>query len=235
MGLEPSFVQHLRLGHSLVKDDLLVIVPSRARPHNLRRLLRAWLDTEATADLIVCVDDDDPFLPEYLALSLPLLTVGPRQGLVAWTNEAALEFADQYRFLGSLGDDHVPRTVGWDQRLCASLERVTFAYGDDLIQHEALPTACLMRSEVVTKLGYMCPPSLEHQYVDNCWLEWGKAVGICYHPTVVIEYLHPLVSKAPPDAVYAQSQALMQPDALAFAAYMASQFTQDVRKLRSAS
>jgi hypothetical protein len=213
--------------------DLLVIVPSRGRPQNIRRLLKAWVDTEATADLIVCVDNDDPFLSQYAVMDLNFLTAGPRQGLVGWTNEIAMKHADRYRYLGSMGDDHVPRTVGWDRRICAALKELGtgIAYGEDLIQHEALPTACFLTSNIVRAIGYMCPPSLEHQYIDNVWLGWGRSLGYRYLPDVVIEHMHPAAGTAELDPLYAESAALMDRDRRAFEEYLANGFTADIAKV----
>jgi hypothetical protein len=217
--------------------DLLVIVPTRGRPQNLRRLLKAWEETEATADLIACVDTDDPFLDEYVAMDLDFLASGPRQGLVGWTNEAAMEYCDQYRYLGSIGDDHVPRTVGWDRRICDALKELGtgIAYGDDLIQHEALPTACFLTSNIVRAIGYMCPPSLEHQYIDNVWLGWGRALGLRYLPDVVIEHMHPVAGQVQGDALYDESAALMDRDRRAFEEYLANSFTSDIAKVALSS
>ena len=48
--------------------ETLVICPSRARPANIAALLDAWDQTDATATLAVCLDEDDPSKPEYVEL-----------------------------------------------------------------------------------------------------------------------------------------------------------------------
>jgi hypothetical protein len=52
---------------------------------------------------------------------------------------------DPPRYLASLGDDHRPRTKGWDRRLIDAIESLGgapgIAYGDDKLQGAALPTA----------------------------------------------------------------------------------------------
>jgi hypothetical protein len=45
--------------------DMLVIVPTRGRPAAATRLIEAFAATGATTDLVFCVDNDDPHLPEY--------------------------------------------------------------------------------------------------------------------------------------------------------------------------
>ena len=119
-------------------SDLLVVVPSRGRPQNIARLLDAVHGTaKAGTHVHVAVDDDDAELERYkyvmgqAAGEGDRLTVGPRKGLTAWTNEIAVPAAGEYPFLASLGDDMVPRTPGWDRALIRGIERMGgtgFAY-----------------------------------------------------------------------------------------------------------
>src|SRR5690606_12828532 len=53
--------------------DILIVVPARSRPHNIRRLLKAFGDTKAwgAADLRIDIDADDPAYREYLRIKLP--------------------------------------------------------------------------------------------------------------------------------------------------------------------
>ena len=45
-----------------MKDKLLVLVPTRGRPHNAQALRDAFDSTQATADLLFVIDKDDPEL-----------------------------------------------------------------------------------------------------------------------------------------------------------------------------
>src|SRR6185437_8449865 len=109
--------------------DLLVITPSRGRPENVKRLLETVRATrQAVTHVAVAVDDDDPELEAYQAVmdwhgsDGDWLTHSPRMGLVAWTNAVAVPQAADYKYLASLGDDHVPRTKGWDAALIRAIE-----------------------------------------------------------------------------------------------------------------
>jgi len=148
-------------------------------------------------------------------------------------NAAAVEYADQYRYIGFMGDDHRPRTFGWDERIVEELNYSHVVYGNDLLQGESLPTAVFMRSEIVQKLGYMAPPELIHLYLDNFWLELGRATSMRYLGDVTIEHLHPYAGKAEWDASYLEvnDQALYEHDRLAFENYMATRFQEDLEKL----
>jgi hypothetical protein len=217
--------------------DLAVIVPSRHRPGNIARLCTAF--TEPTrALLVICQDDDDePYdLPPGVSAEVRR---GPRKGLVGWTNAVSPELSEMHRFLGSLGDDHMPRTPGWDDIVCEALDAygVGMVYGDDLIMGPALPTAVFMRSSIVAALGYMAPPGIEHQYCDNAWLAWGREAHCArYLSRLVIEHHHPLAGKAVADEVYAEA---MTPerwaaDERAWLDYSTSpRFREDVTKIRT--
>lgn len=214
--------------------DLLVIVPSRGRPGNIARLLDAWGSAEAA--LLVACDDDDPTLHDYEALGYDFFSVGPRLGLAGTLDDQARLFAGSFSYLGFMGDDHLPRTEGWDGQVAETLKelRSGFCYANDLLQGEMLPTAVFLTSNIVTTLGYMCPPGCRHMYLDNGWLAWGRGMErIRYLPDVIIEHLHPCVGKAEPDASYNETGALMGADGAAWSEYSTAGLEADLVKLRA--
>jgi len=216
-------------------SDLTVVVPSRGRPEAIAELREAFVQTGATAELLVVLDEDDPRLSEYSREDLSLVVES--SGMVNALNAGAKLAARLSIFVGFLGDDHRPRTPGWDRRLRETLERIGtgFVYGNDLLQGEAMPTAVAMTSDVVFALGYMAPPALTHLNVDIAWLEWGRALDrIVYLEDVVIEHLHPANGKAELDEGYLRvnSQEMVARDGEAWAAYVAGGLEGDLDKLR---
>lgn len=179
------------------KIDLAVIVPSRGRPEAIAELAEVWRETTTTtnAHLAVCIDDNDPKRLEYGKN----VNVYPSRTMVEALNRAAAAFADMAYAVGFMGDDHRPRTVGWDARYLEALHELGtgIVYGNDLLQGRNLPTQCAMTSDIIRSLGYMAPPGLRHMYVDNFWLALGRSAGcIKYLPDVVIEHMHPIAGKA---------------------------------------
>ncbi|OQQ12979.1 hypothetical protein B0675_39880 [Streptomyces sp. M41(2017)] len=194
-------------------DDLLVIIPTRGRPQAVPEIVQAWDDTGATADLLFCVDKDDPELAAYKALAKDLaddqrvrFVFWARKRLCGTLNQAAVKNAPNYRYLAFMGDDHRPRaaTMAWDARIRECLSGGPgIVYGNDLLQGQAMATAVAMTSDIVTTLDYMAPPQLVHLCLDLVWLDWGKGMGrITYLDDMVIEHLHPAAGKASLDAVY---------------------------------
>lgn len=223
-------------------DELVVITPSRGRPQQMAEMVAACKATASgNVRVLPCLDDDDPALDQYRALlpSGPRL-VGPRRTLSGWTNHAAAVLLDQMHrpcYLASLGDDHRPRTPGWDMKLRAAIEALGgpgIAYGNDLLQGERLCTAWVVSSELVAAVGWMMLPACEHMYVDRAVLDLGRASGrIVYRPDVVIEHLHPVAGKAGWDDSYRATNAPARyaADQAAYEAWRVDGLDRDVAKL----
>lgn len=205
--------------------ELALLVPSRGRPHNIARLIEA-MDATCRGDttLVVGVDDDDPALDDYLGFgSCEVMVLKGFYGqLVRWLNVLAKSYAESHRFIGHIGDDNVPTTVGWDVRIMESLERNLFCFGNDLDPGRtpgSLSIHIFMRSEVVKRLGYMGPPSIQHMYVDPVWFAWGKATSIEFLEDVVLEHRHYSLGHAPMDESYQHSTGLIPADCERYNAY----------------
>lgn len=188
---------------------MLVIVPSRGRPKNIIDLIESWKTTRTGADLLICIDDDDPEYDAYRAITRPpwaMLVHNERLRLGPTLNKWATQMMTEYRMIGFMGDDHRPRTAGWDKRFYEVLGGETglgVAYGNDLIQGENIPTAVMLTSNIVRALGRMVPVGLVHMYLDNYWRDLGEALGRrTYCNDVIIEHMHPIAGKAEWDAGY---------------------------------
>jgi hypothetical protein len=214
--------------------DLLLAVPSRGRPQNIARLRDAMRET-CTGDthLRVGIDQNDPALEQYPDHVIYVVRDNLRK-VTAWVNELTVLRAGDYRALGTVGDDNVFRTPGWDTQIMEALEKTPFAFGNDQYPSRQPGTLCchvFMRSEVVQTLGYFGPPSIAHMYVDVAWMAWGTACGITYLHDVLIPHLHYTVG-APHDETYANSYAGTGADLQAWHAYCRSgQLNTDIRAL----
>ncbi|MFF8829319.1 hypothetical protein [Streptomyces sp. NPDC015131] len=211
-------------------DDLLMIVPTRGRPGSIPEIMKAWDQTGATADILFAVDTDDPELTAYKKHQAAFkdddrvrFTFGKRRRLVGTLNQQAVKHAKSYRFLAFMGDDHRPRSHGWDARFRECLSGGPgVVYGNDLLQGEKMATAVAMTSDIVTTLGYMAPPTFVHLCVDLVWLDWGRGMGrITYLHDLILEHLHPAAGKAQTDAVYEECNSREQvgADGAAYYAY----------------
>jgi hypothetical protein len=204
----------------------------------VRALLDSWDVTNADAELLVVVDDDDPSLSDYLALQsqvrIQVNDVARRLGPIL--NAFSVPAAANYDVIGFLGDDNRPRTPGWDHALARALaDRPGVAYGNDLFQGERLPTAAAISAPIISELGYICPPGMKHLYLDNFWRRLGQDIDyLRYLPEVIIEHLHPIAGTAQWDASYWQNNDPQQSEAdrAAFQHFLRSQWPGDLARLR---
>jgi len=223
--------------------ELSVFVPSRGRPDAAEELVAAFrLTCERWTECVVVVDENDPELAGYLAIHDPYgrVVVQPppsRRGMVEPLNAAVRTEASGWA-VGFMGDDHRPRTEGWDHRFLAVLEKngPGLVYGNDLWQGERLATHVVAHGDLVRAVGYFSPPELEHLYVDRVWMDWGRAIHrLFYLPDIVIEHLHPDAGKAERDENYeaVNNEGIAARDKRAYQDYRTKGLAADVAKLRA--
>jgi len=210
---------------------LLLIVPSRKRPKSCEELLRIFNETAEDADILFGIDSDDnsQYIPDVLRKS----SINPRLRMGGTLNLLAVKHAPDYQFISFMGDDHRPRTVGWDRILSEAIgDTPGVSYGDDLLQGANLPTAVTLSSSIVQRIGYMVPPSLVHMYMDNFWRDFGVRIGnLQYRPDVVIEHMHYLAGKAVNDLQYQEvnNLAIYENDRVAYEHYQKTQMEVDAQ------
>ena len=199
--------------------DLAVLVPSRGRPKNVARLAEACARTcRASTILHFGFDEDDPELGRNIAEAAGCrVTTGPRLGLAAWTNLLAAENLDA-PYLGSLGDDMVPVTDGWDEKLITEVEHLGggFAYPDDRRRID-IPEAVIVDTRIVRALGWLALPACEHWYIDDVWADLGRPERITFARDVIVEHRHPhVIGGDPHDQTYGDAAAHLAADTAAW-------------------
>lgn len=225
--------------------DLTMIVPSRGRPDNVQAVIEAFAKTRSRGGtlLVIGVDTDDPKLDEYEKVEelapnqFVKFEYGPRLRLGGTLNKLAVKYAKTCDLIGFMGDDHRPRTHGWDSSFAGRAygEGTAVMYGNDLIQGKNLPTAVVMTSDIVNTIGYMVPPTMTHLFLDNFWLTLGQKLGRLYYlDDVVIEHVHPIAGKVEWDDGYREVNSGEQwnADERAWQDYQASgQFDRDIHAI----
>lgn len=195
---------------------LLIIVPTRSRPQNVAKVVKAWEDTGAFEDgavLSFAIDHDDPKYLEYLAaydqheqihVSIHYTWKPMVHKLDTAARWAALAAKPAFA-IGFAGDDHLPRTKGWAQRYLAELTEMGTGIVScpDGYRRDDLPTQWAMTSDIVRALGRMVPAPVEHLYCDDAIRDLAKAAGCWrYLDDVLIEHVHPAARKAEWDDQY---------------------------------
>lgn len=206
--------------------DLAVLIPTRGRPENLRKVIGAWDFTNSWdhADMIVIADADDPEIqgyrdvieltrhPDTEEALVQLIEMDEWMPMVHKLDLVASLQAQLRRYfaLGFAGDDHLPQTIGWAERYLTVLRELGtgMVYGDDGYQGRKLSTEWAVTSDVVAALGRMVPAPVEHMYCDNSMMDLfgprdrGGAGALLHLPEIRIEHMHPYAGKAETDAQY---------------------------------
>lgn len=210
--------------------DLTIFVPTRGRPENACLVQDVFLQTcKGNTEAIFIISEDDERLEDYVACNRlgflnKILPVQPkRRGMAEPLNLGFQKWFNNPRTfpsyaVGFMGDDHMPRTQGWDTAYLEALTALSgrcrdrlkpgvgMVYGNDLLQGENLPTQVAMTTNIPARLGRMLPYELAHLYTDNYWLELGKQLNrLRYLPEVIIEHMHPGAGKAKVDKGYEYS------------------------------
>lgn len=225
--------------------ELVVLVPTRSRPHLVPRMVDAWFKTGAfgVAELHFVIDQDDMSFDQYRRMfdRYPSVNYGIRpewQPMVPKLNYGAVLAAEHATNVAFMGDDHVPRTEMWAHKLIAAhlAHGPSIAYGRDGFQDKALPTWWSMSSSIIGKLGRMVPAPVQHLYCDNAVKMLGEEIErLVYLEDVLIEHMHPIAGKAKMDDQYVRVNRKQQyaRDEAAFRGWMADGLDRDARLLAS--
>lgn len=230
--------------------ELLVLVPTRTRPQNVRPIIDAWWSTGAfeVAQLRFVIDKDDAEYPRYAKVldehqECVAHEVAEWQPLVPKLNQAARELAvrGDFSFIAFMGDDHLPRTHQWaheliEQHLVSDHgKRRWFQWGRDGLQDNRLPTWWSVDRNWIMALGKMVPAPVEHLYCDNAMYALAKAADLDhYNEDILVEHMHPFAQKGLVDSQYRRVNAESQyhRDGLAFETWMRDGLARDVSLLR---
>lgn len=182
----------------------MFFLPSRHRPDNINRFFRHWHQTGATAKGVLWLDDDDAF--HYHGISIPtswqLIIRPPMNGGTGAITNAFFTLFPNEPWYGLLGDDIIPRTEGWDQKLIEAAND-GLAYCDDGIHGEAHAAHPVIRGDLVRELGWLALPGCQRLYIDNALFEYAKKrAKAVYLPDVLMEHMHFSNGKAPIDDTY---------------------------------
>lgn len=241
--------------------DLAILVPTRGRPENIRKVISAWDFTNAWdhADLVLVADADDPEIQGYRDVvaefdngapdgqtALGLVEVTEWMPMVHKLNAVAHEaatggtvfFPSRYFALGFAGDDHLPQTIGWAKRYLDVLRELGtgMVYGDDGYQGRKLSTEWAVTADVVRELGRMVPAPVEHMYCDNSMMDlFGGAKAMRHLPEIRIEHMHPYAGKAETDAQYdrVNHRDQFKKDRRAYESWLASGLGPDVVRVQN--
>jgi hypothetical protein len=180
--------------------SIAILLPTRARPDSVVRLLRSIEKTVAIAPKVsvhLRLDNDDAVMLKAMqnikadATVFVEAAVGPRVALGAtWNNLWRNVDADIYMLCG---DDMIFESERWDERVREHFwkDRIQLVLGKDDMVDGKLATHFFVSHEACEALGYFCPPQFEAIYLDT-WVDhvYRLADKVIYDPEIRIPHLH---------------------------------------------
>lgn len=216
-------------------DKISIVLATRNRPHNLRRLHQSIKDTATIMPEVVVAIDDDDTVSASVAEELGFRhIVGPRIPLSKIYNKLAAVFQGDIIMYGA--DDMVFRRKGWDDLVRADFakysDHILLVHSYDGIQGENCAAFGFLHRKWLETLGYLFPPHLAVVYQDNWLGDAARALNRkVYYDFMIIEHMHQCAGKAPMDATYAEAIPKADADKAMFEATQ-HLLVADIEKLR---
>lgn len=196
-----------------------ILVPTRNRPHNIKRLCQSILDTTSNiSNIEICfyIDDDDVLSLKTIELFSSNINIQCIEGETAKTGRTSMSFMENTLQKIATGpifmyaaDDIVFRTNGWDLRIVEEFEKIpdkiALIYAPDGFQMGEIPlcTHGFLHKNWIDTIGYMFPSQFDVSHQDTWLTEVSELLKrrICLKD-VYIEHIHPAAGKAPWDDTY---------------------------------
>ena len=218
-----------------------VLVPTRGRPHNMRRMVDSGRATSTgRPEYVFYIDDDDRASVDmadalYLEGGDVRRIIGPRILLSSMWNEC--QRVAKHEIYQHSCDETIYRTQGWDTAVLAAFEQwsdhIGIVYGRDGIHDQNLATHGFLHRNWVTAVGYFVPPYFSSDYNDLWIFQVAQSINrLAYLPEMFMEHMHPAVGKGPMDQTHQDRLTRHGQDNVdAIYARLASQRGEDAQKL----
>lgn len=178
-----------------------ILLPTRNRPDNIRRLWRSIVRTVSNIDnieLVVYIDNDDSSYDDIT--DIPMNRVrGDRIVLSEmWNKCYEVSKGD---ILMHCGDDIIFRTKNWDlivqDKFADFPDHIVFVFGNDGSQHNGnFGTHGFIHRKWAETVGYFVPPYFSSDYNDTWLNDVARMIGRHVHVDILTEHMHPDFDKA---------------------------------------
>jgi glycosyltransferase involved in cell wall biosynthesis len=209
----------------MAMDVISLIVPTRGRPEQLRRLLDSLAQTTAAPDaleVILVIDHDDAITQQIADERLILRRVVVPPGLsMGELNSLGYE-ASRGRYVMLLNDDVIARTPAWDKAVrgvfAAHDDDIVLVHVNDLVFERHLCTFPIVSRTFCELVGGICPREYRRYRIDDHIEDYFNLLNVLgfrrtvFVPHVVFEH-HNYTTNESGVRQYFCDPALLAPDA----------------------
>jgi hypothetical protein len=156
--------------------SLLTIVPTRARPEKVARLIDSFDLTTDNSDLLFIVDPDDDSMKGFDFKGHTAMMMEPRGTMVQKLNYAVAQYINDYDHIAWYADDNEFVTRHWDTLMLETLKDMGgsgWVYSYDKRRTD-IPETWLASTDVIRELGWYANPILNQYYVADSIAILGK-------------------------------------------------------------
>lgn len=184
------------------------ILPSRGRPHNVRRFFDHWELMRSDTEGVLVLDADDAH--NYAGIEMPdgwVALVMPRLSMCEKSNRAFWAFPDK-EWYGFVDDDAVPLTPHWDRELVVAAGKDGLAHPWNGIGNSRLASQFVIGGDFARELGWIFLPGLSRIYGDDVITAIADKRGVrTYLGDVKLEQRHFSNGMAEMDETYKKPEA----------------------------
>jgi hypothetical protein len=225
-----------------MQNKIAIILPVRDGGTERHKRITRCLDsyrrvTQGLSDIYLLHDDDechiyDPILKNYPEVTNYCVKSGIT--LMEKINVHAMDIANEYKYIGFIGDDIVFKTK-WEKEFLnwLSTEKYALAFANDLLHTTGeLATHPFITSNMIKALGFYGLPVVTHHYFDNYWMKITKNVGkIKFFENIIMEHMHPVVNKAEQDSLYHIIEEKFNENQMNYNMYIFKYIKRDIQKI----
>ena len=175
----------------------LWLLPTRRRVEIVKRFLANAVANGLSSPGRILVQDSElaELRAEYDSIELPpgWSIVGCPEDSICETTRGALPLYRDLDWVGTVTDDVVPETPGWEAKLLEWQDGRTIVSCDDGSQApKRMAGAIIWPIAIFRAVGYWVPSGFKHCFVDDLWETLGRETG-CWRVRmdVMVRHLHP--------------------------------------------
>lgn len=225
-----------------MQDRIAIILPVRDggvdRYKRIRNCLNSYRQvTQGLSDIHLLHDDDechiyDPILKDYPEVKNYCVKSGIT--LMEKLNVHAMDIANEYKYVGFIGDDIIFRTK-WEKEFIQwlSTKKYALAFANDLLHTTGeLATHPFITSNMIKGVGFYGLPAVTHHFFDNYWMKVSRKIGeIKFFNNIIMEHMHPINNKAPKDLMFYRIEDDLEKNHAKYLIYITTNFDSDIKKI----